>query len=231
MHVTREFSLNFLVSFLFFFFIFFINQILLLVQQIALKNVDVRTILILVLCAIPQFLQYVVPFATLSASSMVLGDLGSANELMALRSSGIPLARVYRVLVICSLFLSAVTFFISDCLMPASSRVYQDMLTKVMRELPTFEIEPNSVNTVGNIVLSNGQSEGNEIRDIVLLSQEEDGQSRTVLSDRGVLELIDSDNYIYSLELDSPRILLTEDDDIESYGLSSADKATFFLDF
>ena len=85
-HISREFLLNFLVSFIFFFFIFFINQILLLVKKVLLKNVDIQTMIILVLCAIPQFLQYVIPFSTLSASSMVLGDLGANNELLALRS-------------------------------------------------------------------------------------------------------------------------------------------------
>ena len=101
-----------------------------------------------------------------------------------------------------------------------------------MQEMPTFEIESNSVNTVGNIVLSNGEAEGNVIHDIVLISTDEDtGESRTVLSERGTLELIDSWNYIYSLQLEKPEILISDRDDLESYGLSSAESAVFFLDF
>ena len=188
------------------------------------------TMLSMVSLSMPQFLIYTFPFASLAASSMILGDLGSSNELLAVRSSGISLSHVYRPLIVVSIFLSGITFIFADIVHPWASSQYEARLRVLMQEMPTFEIEPNSVNTVGNIVLSNGQSEGSEIYDIVLLSQEEDGQSRTVLSDRGVLELIDNDNYIYSLQLDSPRILLTEDD-IESYGLSSAEKATFFLDF
>ena len=65
------------------------------------------------MCAIPQFLQYVIPFATLSSSSMVLGDLGANNELLALRSLGIPMKKVYKALVILSLILTVITFFIS----------------------------------------------------------------------------------------------------------------------
>ena len=106
----------------------------------------------------------------------------------------------------------------------------EDRLAVLMQEMPTFEIESNSVNTVGNIVLSNGLSEGNEIHDIVLLSAD-DGESRTVLSERGELELIDSYNYIYSLSLDKPTILITDSSDIDSYGLTDAESAVFFLDF
>ena len=229
--MMKEFAANFAVAFSFFFCIFFINSILLLVQRILLKNIDFMTMLEMVALSMPQFLIYTFPFASLAASSMVLGDLGSSNELLAMRSSGIASSYVYRPLIFASILLSFVTFFFADAVLPWSSVVYEERLTELMQEMPTFEIESNTVNTVGNIVLSNGESVGNEIHDIVLLSSDESGQNRTVLSDRGVLNLIDSYNYIYSLELDNPTILISESDDIESYGLSKADRATFFLDF
>ncbi len=201
-------------------------------QRILLKNIDMLTMLEMVSLSMPQFLIYTFPFASLASSSMVLGDLGSSNELLAIRSSGIASARVYRPLIISSIFLSFVTFFFADVVLPWSSVVYEERLAVLMQEMPTFEIESNSVNTVGNIVLSNGETDGNIIHDIVLLSEDEDtGESRTVLSERGTLELIDSWNYIYSLELESPKILISDSDDIDSYGLSDAASAVFFLDF
>lgn len=230
-YVSKEFLSNFLVAFIFFFCIFFINSILLLVQRILLKNIDLGTMLNMVLLQMPQFMLYVFPFASLTASSMVLGDMGSSNELLALRSSGIPARCVYRPLLFFAVILSCVTFFFADVVHPWSSVRYSRRLSELMREMPTFELEPNSVNTVGNIVLSNGESEGNTIYDIVMLSDEPDGQQRTVISDKGVLTLIDPFNYIYSLELSHPDILLTEKDDIESYGLASAERAVFYLDF
>ena len=228
--ILREFLQNFAVAFSFFFCIFFINSILLLVQRILLRNIDMLTMLEMVALSMPQFLIYTFPFASLAASSMVLGDLGSTNELLAIRSSGIAAGRVYRPLIAASIVLSFVNFYFADTVLPWTTMVYEERLSVLMQEMPTFEIEPNSVNTVGSIVLSNGASEGNEIHDIVLLSNE-DGESRTVLSDRGTLDLIDSYNYIYSLELDKPQILITDPDDIGSYGLSSADSAVFYLDF
>ncbi len=230
--ILREFAQNFAVAFSFFFCIFFINSILLLVQRILLKNIDMMTMLEMVALSMPQFLIYTFPFASLAASSMVLGDLGSSNELLAIRSSGIASGRIYRPLIVASIFLSFVTFFFADVVLPWSSVVYEDRLSVLMQEMPTFEIESNSVNTVGNIVLSNGEAEGNVIHDIVLISTDEDtGESRTVLSERGTLELIDSWNYIYSLQLEKPEILISDRDDLESYGLSSAESAVFFLDF
>lgn len=230
-YILREFAQNFAVAFIFFFCIFFINSILLLVQRILLRNIDIMTMLQMVALSMPQFLIYTFPFASLAASSMVLGDLGSSNELLALRSSGISSGHVYRPLVAASIVLSIVTFIFADVVLPWSSVVYEEKLNVLMRDMPTFEIEPNSVNTVGNIVLSNGESEGNEIHDILLLSDDESGQARTVVSDHGTLTLVDPFNYIYSLELEKPVILLSDRGDIDSYGLSEAERAVFFLDF
>ena len=229
-YISREFAWNFAVAFTFFFCIFFINSILLLVQRILLRNIDMMTMLQMVALSMPQFMIYIFPFASLAASSMVLGDLSSSNELLAMRSSGIPSSCIYRPLIVFSLILSAVTFIFADIILPWSSVVYEEKLSQLMRDMPTFEIEPNTVNTVGNIVLKNGASEGSTIHDIVLISSD-DAQQRTVISDTGKLELIDPYNYIYSLQLTSPEILLTDRSDIESFGLAKADNAVFFLDF
>ena len=210
-HISREFLLNFLVSFIFFFFIFFINQILLLVKKVLLKNVDIQTMLILVLCAIPQFLQYVIPFSTLSASSMVLGDLGANNELLALRSLGIPMKRVYTVLIVISLILSFLTFQVSDTLMPESQKVYKKLLGDIMRDLPTFELSANGTNTVGNIVLVNQDVEGNRIEDILLFNNAAD-PAQTLSAREGILELTDTERFIYRLDLEDVNMMLSEDD-------------------
>ena len=228
-HISREFLLNFLVSFIFFFFIFFINQILLLVKKVLLKNVDIYSMLILVLCAIPQFLQYVIPFSTLSASSMVLGDLGANNELLALRSLGIPMRRVYSVLIVLALMLTCVTFHVSDTLMPQSQKVYKQLLGDIMRDLPTFELTANGTNTVGNIVLVNQDVEGNRIEDILLFNNES-RPAQTLYAREGILELTDSERFIYRLDLDDVSLLLSEDD-ISSWSYAQSENATLYLNF
>ena len=231
-YISKEFAQNFAVSFSFFFCIFFINSILLLVQRILLRNIDIGTMLEIVSLSMPQFLIYTFPFASLSASSMVLGDLGSTNELLAMRSSGIPSSKVYQPLIIISLLLSLVTFFFADAVLPWSSVKYQEKLNEIMRDMPTFEIQPNSVNTIGSIVLSNGESAGNQIDDILLLSNDPSiHQNRIVTSPRGTLTLVDDDSYIYSLELEAPEMLITDPSDREMYGFTHADKAIFYLDF
>lgn len=230
-YVTKEFLKNFIVSFLFFFVIFFVNSILLLVQKILLKNISVGQMVEMVLLYMPQFLVYTFPFATLTASSMVLGDLSSSNELLALRSLGLPRIRIYMPLIVLSLIMSLSTFLVSDILQPYTSVIYRDKLAVLMAEMPTMEIESNGTNSVGNIILSNGRAEGNTIEDIVLITKDDSDYGKTVISRKGELEIIDPVNFVYSLTLDSPELLIADVSDAETYAFATSESASMYLDF
>ncbi len=120
-YVLREFLLSLLVAFLFFFFIFFINQLLLFAQRILLKNVDIWAVVKLVGLSVPQILLYTIPFSTLSAASMVIGDLSERNEILALRASGISLRKMFEPIAIMGLVLALCTFLVADVLLPYSN--------------------------------------------------------------------------------------------------------------
>ena len=230
-YVLKEFLKSFFVAFLFFFAIFFVNTILLLVQKILLKNISVSTMVEMVLLYMPQFLVYTFPFATLTSSSMVLGDMASSNELLAMKSLGISSYRVYAPLVIASVVLSVMTFITADVLQPYTSVIYRDKLAVLMAEMPTMEIESNTINSVGNIMLSNGNAEGSVIEDLLLISKDEEKYNKSVYSSKGEMTIVDPVSFVYSLDLDKPSILLTSRDEINTYAYAMAEKGRIYLDF
>ncbi len=230
-YVLKEFLKSFIVAFLFFFAIFFVNTILLLVQKILLKNISVPTMVEMVLLYMPQFLVYTFPFATLTASSMVLGDMASSNEMLAMRSLGISTFRVYAPLVVASIILSIITFITADILQPYTSVIYRDKLAVLMAEMPTMEIESNSINSVGNILLSNGKAEGSEIEDLLLISKDEDKYNKSVYSSRGEMTIVDPVSFVYSLDLDNPSILLSSADNEDTFAYAKAENGRIYLDF
>ena len=229
--ISKEFLINFLVAFTFFFLIFFVNSILLLVQRILLKNIDFKTMLVMVLLSMPQFLIYTFPFATLTGASMVLGDLSSNNELLALKSSGVSERKVFLPIIIWSIIFSLVTFFVSDYLLPWTNIIYRERLTLLMREMPTFEIEANGTNTVGNIVIANKEVEDALIHEIVMTNNDRTSENKTVVSRLGKVEMMDSARFIYRFTLEDPEILITDSSDINTNLLANAENATFYLDF
>ncbi len=230
-HVGREYLLSFVVAFMFFFFIFFINQILLIAQRILLKNVDFFAVFQLILLSIPQFLLYTFPFSSLTASSMVIGDLSSSNEILAMRSSGISMRRIFIPIIALSLVFSFATFLTADKALPWSTKAYKELYTDLMRDLPTLELMSNTSNTIGDRIMVNKEVSGSTVNDIILFDLAKKGDSQVLSSPKGEVTLIDLQNFIYRLDLENPLIFSSHDKDISSWTLSEAKQAQFYLNF
>lgn len=230
-HVGREYLLSFVVAFMFFFFIFFINQILLIAQRILMKDVDFLAVFQLILLSIPQFLLYTFPFSSLTASSMVIGDLSSSNEILAMRSSGISMKRIFIPIIVISLVFSFATFLTADKALPWSTRQYKELYANLMRDLPTLELVSNTSNTIGERVMINKEVSGSTVNDIILFDLAKKGDSQVLSSPKGEVSLIDLQNFIYRLDLEKPVIFSSNEKDISSWTLSKANQAQFYLNF
>lgn len=228
-HVGREYLLSFIVAFFFFFFIFFINQILLIAQRILLKQVNLMAVLQLVILSIPQFLLYTFPFSCLTASSMVIGDLAGSNEILAIRSSGISLKHVFLPIVVISILFSLVTFWVADQAIPWSTKMYKELYSGLMRELPTIELQPYGTNTLSDTVLVNREVEGSTVRNIVLFDTSKVRQGKILTAPRAEISLYDLQSFIYRLNLTDPLILTSESNG--DWALSKAESARFYLNF
>ena len=73
LYVAREFLLSFSVAFLFFFFVFFVNQMLLMAEQVLTKRVGAWQVFLLVLYSLPAIVALSFPFASLVGALMAVG--------------------------------------------------------------------------------------------------------------------------------------------------------------
>jgi len=229
-YITKEYLMNFLLSFIFFFFIFFINQILLLAQKILIRSVSLNVVFELVFLSIPKFLLYTIPFSCLAAASMLIGALSSQNEIMAMRFSGINIKNIILPIIVISIIFSSITLFISDYIIPLTSISYKTQYKKILKNLPTLEIDSYSINQINNFVLSNGLVDGNEISDILIINSERNNEE-VLTSKKGNLELFDLDNFIYKLDLIDPQFLSNKKSDSSSFNYADAKKTTLYLNF
>ena len=76
--------------------IFFVNQILLLAEQILKQRVPFADVARLMLYCLPGVISQSAPFATLVGFLMCLGRLMSDNEILIFRASGQSYKLVYR---------------------------------------------------------------------------------------------------------------------------------------
>ena len=229
-YVGREYILSFIVAVLFFFFIFFVNQILVLAQKILLKNVRVMDVIMLVIFSIPQFLMYTMPFSSLASASMVIGNLSSQNEILALRSSGVHVRNIFMPILIISLGFSAATLMIADRMIPYTTELYKDLYAKILQSVPTLELESYSSTRFGKRIISNGLVDGNTLHDVVIFDDTNSRESRVISATEGSITVIDIDRYLYRIDLVDPEIMITDSSSLESYSLASASNMELYLD-
>ncbi len=230
LYVGREYILSFIVAFLFFFFIFFINQILVLAQKILLKNVNVGDVLLLVVYSIPQFLMYTMPFSSLASASMVIGNLSSQNEILALRSCGVHIKHIFRPILVISLFLSAGTLMIADMMIPYTTSLYKDLYSEILQSIPTMQLDSYSSTKFGKRVISNGLVEGNVLHEVLIFDDTNKRESRVISATEGSINVLDIDRFLYRIDLKEPEILITDSSSLESYSVAGAEEMSIYLD-
>jgi lipopolysaccharide export system permease protein len=129
-------------------FTFFIVLIILLLQflwmyvdELAGKGLDFKTISELLYHFALTFVPTALPLGILLASLMTFGNMGEFSELSALKSSGISLQRIMRPLVILIGFVSVISFFFSNNVLPYSTDKARTLLWDIRRKKPDINIQ------------------------------------------------------------------------------------------
>ena len=91
----EEFLFGFVVCFFFFFAVFFVNQILLMAEDILSKRAPLKDVILLLIYAMPSVIAMSFPFASLVGALMAAGRLSSDNEMLAAMAAGIAPRRIF----------------------------------------------------------------------------------------------------------------------------------------
>ena len=127
---------------------FFIVLIILLLQflwmyvdELAGKGLDFLVLAELLYHFSLTFVPMALPLAILLASLMTFGNMGEFSELSALKSSGIPLQRIMRPLIILIGAVSFVSFFFSNNVLPYATSEARTLLYDIRRKKPDINIQ------------------------------------------------------------------------------------------
>jgi lipopolysaccharide export system permease protein len=132
---------------------FFIVIIILLLQflwmyidELAGKGLNLSIISELLFQFTLSFVPTALPLAILLASLMTFGNMGEFSELTALKSSGIPLLRIMRPLIILISFLVLLSLFFSNYVLPYSNRQARLLLYDIRRKRPDINLQAGTFN-------------------------------------------------------------------------------------
>jgi len=201
-YVAREFLLSFLVAFLFFFFIFFVNQLLLLAEDILSKDVPIVEVLKLILYSLPSIVALSFPFGALVGALMAVGRLSSDNEIIAFRASGISHRVLFVPMVGLGLAFSVFSFVMNDYFLPLGTIRFGNLYRELLYSNPRLELEPHSVIRYRDSTLVTGNVDGDGIDDLVIIEAPDGGERRIISAEQARLTEEGPAPGVLSLELD-----------------------------
>lgn len=107
-------------------FIFMLDFLWIYIDELVGKGLGLKVIFEFLKWGICTFLPITLPLATLLASMMIVGSMAENKELMALKASGVSLARIMAPLTAASFMIAVGAFFVSDLLVP---KAYNEIFT------------------------------------------------------------------------------------------------------
>src|SRR5690606_13088270 len=93
-----------------------------------------------------SFVPMALPLAILLASLMTFGNMGEYSELTAIKSSGIPLGRIMRPLMMLMGIVCIVSFFFSNNVVPYANRQARTLLYDIRRKRPDINLQAGTFN-------------------------------------------------------------------------------------
>jgi lipopolysaccharide export system permease protein len=180
-------------------FTFFIVLIILLLQflwmyidELAGKGLEFKVLSELLYHFALTFVPTALPLGILLASLMTFGNMGEFSELSALKSSGIPLLRIMRPLIILLAIISVISFFFSNNVLPYSTDKARTLLWDIRKKKPDINIQAGSFyNGVPDfsIKITTKDPATNRLNNLIIYDhRERRGNYSVILADSGYMK-------------------------------------------
>ncbi|GAB4223572.1 MAG: LptF/LptG family permease [Spirochaetales bacterium] len=187
-YIGAEFLFSTFTAFLFFFCVFFINQLLLLAEEILAKRVPFLDVARLILYSLPAIVAFSAPFSTLVGCLMAIGKFASSNEILAFKASGIPIVRLFIPVFVLGSIFAVLSFGVNDYFLPWGTVNFTKLYRKLLYTHPELELESYSIKDYQNTILTNGPVDADSIHQILILDKDPDGAKRIITSEKGSLD-------------------------------------------
>lgn len=225
-YLFKDLFLYFIVSFLFFFMIFFVNQILLDVERLLAASAPFFDVMRIMFYSLPFIIAQSAPYATLVGFLMSLGGMMSNNEILIFRAAGFSFFRLLVPVILMGLFISIVSFFVNDYLIPLGTIKYNKLFREILSSKPTVELEANSVKSIGNSHIVMGEVNGTSVSDIILFDSKND-EERIIIAGDSSLIGAKAEGVLMQLEMNDATVLSLSKKNKTNYDVITSKKSVF----
>ncbi|MGI5116422.1 LptF/LptG family permease [Treponema sp. SP13] len=228
-YLVRELLLYFSVAFLFFFTIFFVNQILLIAENILRQGAPVWDVVKLMTYSLPFIVAQSSPFATLVGFLMCLGRFMSDNEIIIFRASGFSYAHILTPVLVMGFVISIASFFVNDYLLPLGTIRYNRLRRMILSSNPAVALESHSVKRLNTATLVTGDVSDTKVSDLVIIDTGSDGRVRVISAGESELKSVRKEGVLMQLTMTDALSLFLGANSFSDYDRLSSDTVTFNL--
>ena len=228
-YLVRELLLYFSVAFLFFFTIFFVNQILLIAENILRQGAPVWDVVKLMTYSLPFIVAQSSPFATLVGFLMCLGRFMSDNEIIIFRASGFSYAHILTPVLVMGLAISIASFFVNDYLLPLGTIRYNRLRRMILSSNPAVALDSHSVKRLNTATLVTGDVSDTKVSDLVIIDTGSDGKMRIISAGESELKSVRKEGVLMQLTMTDALALFFNTGSFSDYDRLASDTVTFNL--
>jgi len=216
--------LAFIVNYSLVYSLFFVNQVIVVIQDLLSKNIGFYNVFLLVSYGNTVYIGLAFPFASLLSSILATGRLSTDNEIVSFRSSGISLKTIYFYVFIFNTPIAILSYLAHDFLIPYGTQKYLDLNYELSYSSPELIFEPYSIKEYEGRIIVIGDIEGSKIKDMVIFDTSQRGQNRIIMSNYVTL-LKNSNSGVISMELNNVYSLATNN--FKEYNYLNASKMVY----
>lgn len=200
-YILTQFLKNFFGTLAILILIFIFQTIWTYIDELAGRGLELWIIGKFLLFFIPQLIPIILPLAVVVSSIMTFGAFAENYEFAAMKASGISLLRAIRPLLILMIFLSGITFFLVNNIIPVSYREFYTLRGNIAKVKPAMAIPEGIFSNIGeeiSIKVQKKHGENDEFLEKVIIHKKNpDKINRVVINaEKGELKSSKNSNFI-----------------------------------
>lgn len=190
--ILKAFTGPFVATFFILLFVLVMQFFWKYIDDLVGKGLDFMTVLELTGYVTINTVPLALPLAVLISSIMTFGNLGETYELVAIKSSGIPLLRFMRPLMVVSSIICLFAFFLANYMVPRANLKFYTMLYDIRVAKPAFDIKEGIFyDKLPNYAIKVGRKDkdGNGIYDVIIYENDYKMQDNIITAEKGKMSI------------------------------------------
>ncbi len=189
--ILKAFIWPFIATFFITIFVLMLQIIWKYIDDLVGKGLDFLTLAKFIIFASATLVTYALPIAILLSSIMTFGKLGENFELVAIKSSGIPLLRFMRPLLFVAVILSGITFLFANYVIPVANLKFAVIYSDIYRKSPAFDLKDGVFYNGfrGYSIKVAKKEKDTALKNIIIYEQSTNPQDNCVISEKGIMRM------------------------------------------